>query len=60
MYVKKEYAESFFEATSKNFLKKGVYNFTDMSYVDAFQEQLNVMAKAARRAIGTRKGEQDT
>ena len=52
MYVKKEYAESFFEATSKNFLKKGVYNFTDMSYVDAFQEQLNVMAKEHKDEAG--------
>lgn len=54
MYVKQEYAKWLLDATSKNFSKKGVHNFTDLGFVDAFAEQLNVMARARNYKEGER------
>lgn len=52
MYVKQEHAERLFEKTSQSFAKKGVHNFTDLGFVDAFEEQLRVMARARKYQEG--------
>ena len=54
MFVKKEHAGKLFQATSVKFAKRGIYNFTDMGFIDAFQEQLRIMARGSKYEEGER------
>ena len=52
MHVINEHADRFLAETTKNFEKQGIENYTDPGYIDAFQEQLNHIAKKTQYKEG--------